>query len=396
VKNTVGGNDTFPFTHSITGLATSLTTVSGTANDTSDGLAPGNTYAVAEGTLPAGWDFTSASCALDGGGATGTVNVKAITAITVEAGKTTTCTFTNTKRGKARVIKTVLGAPPSGTQAFTFQLRQNASSTQNGTVLETLVAVAGSATLNFTTLLVPGQTYQLCEIVQPGWLTNLGTFVPGSFYPPDGTVPNPNVDNSILCVNFTVNPGETKEFTVDNTPPPGGRALTIGFWKNWSSCSGGKQGPTLDQTLALAAVIGDTIHTGHSTLPGIVLAATSGIFPGFGAEFKLVVHGSPATPNVSPDCLKAVRLLDKSRIDNGKKMASDPAFNLVAQLLAAELNYTAGAGRTPAATSAINQAVLLLGSVNFDGKTHGSISAANAALMNNLATLLDNYNNNRP
>src|SRR5207302_11268619 len=91
--------------------------------------------------------------------------------------------------------------------------------------------------INFTTLLVPGSTYQLCEIVMPGWSTNLGTFVPDSFYPPDGTVANPNVDNSILCANFTVAAGETKTFNVDNSPPPGGRALTIGFWKNWASCA---------------------------------------------------------------------------------------------------------------------------------------------------------------
>ena len=51
-------------------------------------------------------------------------------------------------------------------------------------------------------------------------------------------------------MNFTVTAGETKTFTVDNTPPPGGRALTIGFWKNWASGSNGKQKPVLDQVLA--------------------------------------------------------------------------------------------------------------------------------------------------
>ena len=45
----------------------------------------------------------------------------------------------------------------------------------------------------------------------------------------------------------------------------------------------------------------------------------------------------------APDCLKAVSLLNKSTIDTGKKMASDPAFNLAAQLLAAKLNVVAGA-----------------------------------------------------
>jgi hypothetical protein len=289
--------------------------------------------------------------------------------------------------GKAKVVKTVSGAPPSGTQEFTFQLRQGATTIANGTTLATEVAKASNGgNLTFATNLTPGQTYQLCEIVMPGWLTSLGTFVPGSFNPPDGTVANPAVDNSILCVNFTVASGETKTFTVENTPPPGGRALTIGFWKNWASCasSGGKQKPVLDQTLAKAEPI------------GIVVSATSGTYAPFGGTIYLVLHGSTATPDIAIDCLKAVRLLDKSTIDTNKKMASDPAFNLAAQLVAAELNYSAGAGKTPATTTAINQAVVLLGKYKFDGKTHTTISKADAATMNSLATTLDNYNNNRP
>jgi uncharacterized repeat protein (TIGR01451 family) len=289
--------------------------------------------------------------------------------------------------GNANVVKTVNGAAPTGTQAFTFQLRQGASPTQSGNTLETLAAnAANGGVLNFTTNLVPGQTYQMCEIVMPGWLTSLGTFVPDSFIPPDGVAVNPNVDNSILCANFAPTSGSTTTFTVDNTPPPGGRALTIGFWKNWASCANSKGGqkPVLDQTLAAAEPT------------GIVVSATSGSYPAFGATFYLVLHDTNPNPDVATDCLKAVRLLNKSTTDTGKKMASDPAFNLAAQLVAAELNYTAGAGKTPAATTAINQAVLLLGKYKFDGKTHTAISAADAATMNNLATILDNYNNNRP
>jgi hypothetical protein len=289
--------------------------------------------------------------------------------------------------GLAKVVKTVNGAAPSGTQAFTFQLRQGASPTQNGTTLETLVAnAANGGVLNFGTNLTPGQTYQLCEIVMPGWLTSLGTFVPDSFMPPDGVVANPNVDNSILCANFSVGAGETKIFSVDNTPPPGGRALTIGFWKNWASCSSSKgkgQKPVLDQTLAKAEPT------------GIVVAATSGSYPAFGPTYYLVLHDTTANPDVASDCIQAVRLLDKSTIGSGKKMASDPAFNLAAQLVAAQLNYTAGAGKTPAATSAINQAVQLLGKYKFDGNKHDKISAADTTTMNNLAKILDDYNNNR-
>ena len=294
----------------------------------------------------------------------------------------------------AKVVKTVSGVAPSGSQAFTFQIRQGATTTSNGTTLETKVAnAANGGVIKFATGLQPGSTYQLCEIVMPGWSTSLGDFVPGSFKPPDGVAPNPNVDNSILCVNFEpqLSPG-TKTFEVDNTPPPGGLALTIGFWKNWTSCSGGNQKPVLDQTLAKAEPT------------GVVISATSGTYAPFGPTLYLVLHGSTGTPNKAPDCLKAVRLMDKSTIDKGTKKASDPAFNLAAQLMAAELNYTAGAGKTPTATTAINQAVLLLGKYKFDGSevggtytggTHTPISAADQTTMNNLAKTLDDYNNNR-
>jgi hypothetical protein len=298
----------------------------------------------------------------------------------------------------ANVIKTVGGQPISATNncmdlagnivGCTFQLRQGASTTQIGTTLETkstLVNGQSVGTLSFSTNLTPGQTYQMCEVVMPGWLTSLGTFVPNSFIPPDGLAPNPTVDNSILCVDFVTTPDETKVFTIDNTPPPGGRGLTIGFWKNWASCtsSSTKKLPILDQTMAKAEPT------------GIVVSATSGTYPAFGQTFYLVLHGSTVMPNAAPDCLKALRLLDKSTINTDKKMASDPAFNLAAQLVAAQLNYAAGAGKKPAVTNAIQQAVLLLGKYKFDGQTHTKISNADATTMNNLAKILDDYNNNR-
>jgi len=107
-----------------------------------------------------------------------------------------------------------------------------------------------------------------------------------------------------VCTDFRVDPGQTRTFAVDNIPPPGGLARTIGFWKNWASCaaSKGKQKPVLDQTLAAADPV------------GIAIGA-------------LTLHAG--------DCLKAVRLLDKSTVDTDKKMASDPAltFKLASRLL---------------------------------------------------------------
>jgi hypothetical protein len=297
--------------------------------------------------------------------------------------------------GRAKVIKTVGGVAPTGTQVFTFQLREGASTSSDGKIDEQVDASSANGwTINFTTLLVPGQHYQVCEWVYPGWNTSLGPnlFVPNSIIPPN--LPNPNVVNLTVCTDFVAQAGQTTTFTVDNTPPPGGRALTIGFWKNWASCnnSNGKQKPILDQTLAVA--------TGMTTNPpgGLVVSAQNpgGGWPNFGSPYYLTLKGNTATPNVAPDCTIAVNLLNKSTATSGTKMASDPLFNMAAQLVGAQLNYFAGAGKNGATTVNIQNAVLLLGKYQFNGNTYSpKLTTADASRANCLATQLDNYNNDR-
>lgn len=285
-----------------------------------------------------------------------------------DLGKTFSCSFLNRERGRAQVLKTLSGSADLGGYAFTFVLRQGASTVAIGQTLESMVADAGNGgSLMFTTELIPGQTYQICEIVGPGWLSSFGTFVPDSFAPPDGVVINPNVDNSIICGDFEVGPGETKVFEIDNTPPPGGRALTIGFWKNWASCakSNGKQKDVLDQTLA--SFTGGGVYIGK-------------LFVDTGQE--------------------AVRILSKQDVGTGKQKSSDPAFNMAAQLLAAKLNVQAGAGLCPnAATAIIAGQEILDGpppsyAVNFTGTGDYPKKGQFASEANNLATTLDQYNNN--
>jgi hypothetical protein len=336
-------------------------------------------YTVAE-TQKTGWDENSA---VPSGG--GNPPICAFTVnLPQDQGALFSCTFKNTKRGHAKVVKTVLNAPPAGSQAFTFQLRQGATPTDVGTTLESLVANAGNGgVLNFGTTLVPGQTYQLCEIVMPGWLTTLGDFVPNSFLPPDGVPANPNVDNSILCGNVTVAAGETKTFSIDNSPPPGGRALTIGFWRNWASCSDskGKQKPTLDQTMYKMYQAGNRVFAGT---PNGVTSVIDGV---------VGMRGENA--NATRDCPHAVSLLSKKNF-SGKSQSSDPLFNMAAQLVAAELNIGAGAYTCPTVATAIITANGLLSKYNFNGTTHGKVTAADATLANNTAKTLDDYNNNRP
>lgn len=312
-------------------------------------------YTVTE-TLKTGWQEDSA---LPNDGVETLVCAFSVNLVT-DDGQTFSCTFHNSKYGHANVIKTVLGAPPSGADSFQFQLREGATLSSVGTILETLYANAGNGgSLAFVTDLVPGDTYQLCEIVMPGWLTSLSpTFVPNGS--------DPGADNSVRCADFTVNAGETKTFEVDNTPPPGGNARTIGFWKNWASCrqSRGHQEPVLDETLVAA------------TPPGIKVG-----------NFYLTTG----------DCRDAVNLLNKSTMTGGVKKASDPLFNMTAQLVAAELNIVAGAASCSKVNTAIADANALLVKYGFTGDTYaGPLSKADANLARNLATELDNYNNNLP
>jgi hypothetical protein len=187
--------------------------------------------------------------------------------------------------------------------------------------------------------------------------------------PPFFTAYNPSGDNSVICTDFTVGYGETKAFNIQNVKPPGGMGRTIGFWKNWAACSKGGQKPILDQTLALSEPAGIEIG-------------------------DLILHGSTATPEEAPNCTEAERILNKSAINSGKKLARDPAFNLAAQLLAAKLNSVAGTGTCSAAVNTTNDAQALLDAVEFNGISHLTLTTTQTTQANTLATTLDGYNNN--
>lgn len=155
VKSTVGGNGTFAFTSNF-GL-TSLTTIGGAASQTFSGLTAGGSYGVTE-TVPAGWTQTSATCT------NGTP-----TAITVVAGLTTTCTFTNTQSaptGSIRVVKNTVGG--NGTFAFTSTFG-----------LASLTTIGGTASQTFSGLAASG-VYSVSETVPSGWTQNSATCTSGT------------------------------------------------------------------------------------------------------------------------------------------------------------------------------------------------------------------------
>ena len=142
-----------------------------------------------------------------------------------------------------QLTKLVNGGTPSASDpAFQFQLWTGLSAVTPGTLLETKTTTPGvNNVLNFSTSLVPGAQYQMCELVVNGFtpdFTGFGSFNPGGNNP------------GYICFNFSANTtSDTLLITVNNIHQVG-LALTIGYWKNWASCasSNGKQAPSTDES----------------------------------------------------------------------------------------------------------------------------------------------------
>ena len=275
------------------------------------------------------------------------------------AGENVTCTFTNKLKARLIVQKVVVGG--LGTETFDFS--------RNPGAVNFSLSNGGENNSGFT--LLPN-TYRVCELNIPvGWTTS--ATVEGV----NATLINPDfpADLGNRCVDVTLAFGETKTVVWTNTapPPPGGDARTIGYWKNWSSCTGGKQYIKAQQQGNLNKTLDFYLPTGSALYP-------------IGD-----IDGDPALT-----CVQAVRLLSKSDMNTGTKKASDPAYNLAAQLIAAKLNYAAGAEQCAAATTAINDAQTLLDAINFTGTGSyaATMTAQQKADANTLAATLDSYNNN--
>ncbi len=94
VKKAVGGNETFTFDGNF-GVSSLTTTAinNGTASQTIPDLLEGDNYYISEIDLPEGWEVSSVSC---DNSASETADGTGLEDITVIAGETTICTFTNT------------------------------------------------------------------------------------------------------------------------------------------------------------------------------------------------------------------------------------------------------------------------------------------------------------
>jgi hypothetical protein len=215
--------------------------------------------------------------------------------------------------------------------------------------------------------LTPGQTYKICETPVPAGFTSFwkldGTVV--TPYNPDATRTPPE-DLGVRCYDFSVAPAQERAFEVDNSRP-GRDPRTIGYWKNWNRCTSGNQAATAQKNGGAAA--------------GFFLVED--LLP------QLIGDVSVTT------CQQAVKLLSKQD-QSGRNKASDAAYELGAQLLAARFNLAAGAQTCPAVQQAVLEGQTLLDQIGFIGSGDylGSKSKdVRRTQALSLAATLDSYNN---
>jgi hypothetical protein len=327
------------------------------------------------------------------------------------ADQTYTCTFDNVEKSRFKVKKLTDGVVKDAKQ-WDFELYEGPHGEDDGSFLGVDV-LASDTSLGKTDgwmyfdyyNLNPFQTYTFCETNAPsGWASIWAVDLDGngSFetiitpYNPnrnddtdgDGQ-PGPGEDLGNRCVDFgagtpyALTPGVSLAFQVDNRFP-GGEPRTPGYWKNWTypECSGGNQYYTatnnsddIDEDGVITAY--DRVYSGWALLDDVV--ALNAIYVG-----DLAIDG----------CSVGVSILDQRDIDSGKKMASDAAYTLAMHLLAAELNFGAGAESCQEALDYALDAQNLLESIGFDGTgKYLRPKDAEYGQALDLAYWLDEYNN---
>jgi hypothetical protein len=313
-------------------------------------------------TVPTGWDLTSTVCTSSLGGTENEASIG------LTAGETVTCVFTNEKRGQVVVNKATAGIiDPLHQWEFTLT-GPDVIGGSDVTTNDTSDAVTGVVDFGGRWL-IPGETYTLCEVNIPAGWTTEWTFQGSAVTPynPDALPGDPTPEDlGTRCYDFSVTAGQTVTFAINNVPPPGGDQRTIGYWANWNRCTGGRQDDVADRNGGAA----EGFFLLEDVLPILI-----------------------GDLNVTT-CEQGVSILKKQDL-TGKKMASDAAYALAAQLLAAEANLAAGAAECGVQTT-VDAAQALLASIDFDGTGAflGSKSKdPNRAIALALAATLDDYNN---
>jgi hypothetical protein len=148
-------------------------------------------YTVTETALP-DWDLTNLVCTGAGGDSSTNLGDRKAT-LDIDAGETVVCTFTNTKRGEAIVLKTEGDDTPAGEWTFTLDGVEKTTDANGRIVWPNLE---------------PG-TYTLCEVDIPeGWHSSLENEEGAEV-----------LENGDICIEITVGVGQRVTISVDNTKP---------------------------------------------------------------------------------------------------------------------------------------------------------------------------------
>ncbi len=277
---------------------------------------------------------------------------------------------------KVTVLKTVDGVVNPGS-SINFTLT-GPGLPSGGITLNTSGDLDGK--LDFGYKLIPDAQYTICENPVPAGFTSfwkLDGVIVTPYNPGDSQVPQEDI--GIRCYDFSAGAGETPAFEIDNSHP-GGDPRTIGYWKNWNTCTGGNQATTAAKNGGAAA----GFFLLNDLLPQTI--------------------GDLTLNKTAAGCQQAVKILNKQDL-SGKNRSSDAAYALASQLLAAKLNLAAGAETCSSVQTAVldGQALLANGpsdtpkGVNFDGTGSYLPSNTNLTALRtkalNLANTLDKYNN---
>ena len=316
-------------------------------------------------------------------------------------GGTYTCTFTNIEKGLVNLLKLNDGIVDP-TVNFPFGLYDGPNFGAPSGFLDTPLATDttldnSSGELTFGGYqLDPLAVYTICERdIPPGWEpvwmidtdadgivdTQITPYDPNSFDLEPEDLGNRCIDIG-AGTGFAIVRGGTLVLEVDNVPPPGGEARTPGYWKNWSTCSGGNQQYTADANSE--DLNGDGVIDGDERIA---------------AGFPLIDDVLPQSLGTLEidTCEEAVAIFNYTEIgvSKPKKYAWDGAYKLARALLAYKANTAAHAATCAEAEIAAAAGDTLLADIDFaaDGSylksNHSRFLEAVA-----LAGTLDAYNNN--
>lgn len=217
IKNTVGGNGTFNFTGTGSGVAPfSITTLLTVGGNVISNLVPG-AYTITE-MVPAGWALTGLTCTDPNGTSSGNVGTATAT-INLGPGAGVVCTFVDTQAGGITINKTAVGG--NGTFNFT--------STVPGSATFPITTASGSGSVSFSS--IPPGTYTVTESGLPaGWsLTNLSCVDPTG----DSTV-NLGTGTATIVLAASESVSCTFTDTLSLPPPPPQTPANVPTLTEWA------------------------------------------------------------------------------------------------------------------------------------------------------------------